>query len=822
MTSKNMGICPYTISPSRIVAALLLALAIVLQLRTPVSAQELPSAEKATEGLNRIEGFVDVFWDDQQGKVLIEIDENDGPFIYHAALAGGLGSNDVGLDRGLLGPTKLVRFRRIGKKVLLFEENTRYRADSENPDERLAVDDAFAPSIVHGFDVVGRSGSRLVLDATSFVVRDAMGLAKTLADAGQGQFTLDASRSAVNPDVVRSFPSNTELEAFLTFSGGDPGRFVRDVAADPSSVTLRIRHSLVALPDDDYTPRAFDPRAGYFGITYVDYSTPISAEKERRFISRHRVTVRDGKVVEPIVYYLDRGVPEPIRSALLEGAGWWSEAFAAAGLPDAFRVELLPEGVDALDIRYNAIQWVHRATRGWSWGDVVVDPRTGEIIKGYVALGSLRVRQDYLIAESLLGSPGGDGSEDDDPALRPALARIRQLAAHEVGHTLGLQHNFAASLAGRASVMDYPAPLVFVNESGAFDHDRAYGVGIGEYDKYAIRYGYTIFNGDETAGLNQIIGERRNAGIQYITDEDARPAGGAHPGAHLWDNGENVLEGLEAEMTLRRRGLAAFGLDRLPAGRPVATLEDVLVPLYLRHRYQLEAATKLVAGVWYEYEIVGEPSNHVRPVDESTQRRALAEVLAALDPAELRIPESVRSVLPPRPPGYPATRELFSGETGLTFDAVSPAGALADFVFGLLIQPERAARLAYQKMDHPSLPGLDEVLGTISGAVFAGPADTADAYDRALTRTVQDRWVTALIRLASTSYAADVASQVQSELGRLATNLAESGGSDLAEQAHTERLAARIDRFLLRPYKESDGPQPVEMPPGSPIGSSKN
>ncbi|HEX9660240.1 MAG TPA: zinc-dependent metalloprotease, partial [Rhodothermales bacterium] len=812
MTSKNMGICPVEMSGRRVTIGLLLTIALLFLTTAILPGQDLATAEAATQGLSRQEGFVDVFWNDADGKVLIEFDDGAGPFLYHTALAGGLGSNDVGLDRGLLGATKLVRFRRIGKRVLMFEENTRYRATSDNEYERVAVEDAFARSVVHGFDLVGRTGSRLVIDATSFIVRDAMGIARQLKQSGQGDFALDSGRSAVNPDVIRAFPHNAELEAWLTFTSSDPGGYVAQVATDPYAVTLRLRHSLIALPDEGYAPRRFDPRAGYYGITFVDYSTSISAEKEQRFIARHRLRLEQDRVVEPIIFYLDRGVPEPIRSALLDGARWWTEAFEAAGLPDAYQVEMLPEGADALDIRYNVIQWVHRATRGWSWGDTVVDPRTGEILKGYVALGSLRVRQDYLLAQSLLGSTAPD---PNDPTLEPALARIRQLAAHEVGHALGLVHNFAASVSDRASVMDYPAPLVRLDQSGSFSHDNAYTVGIGEWDKYAIRYGYTPFPMavDEEEGLTRIVRDRREAGLQFISDTDARPVGGAHPEAHLWDNGPDILEALEGEMALRRVGLEQFGPERLQDGRPLATLEDVLVPLYLRHRYQLEAAAKLVGGVWYEYELVGEPSTPVRSVDGDTQRRAVRGLLGALAPAELRIPERVRRVLPPRPLGYPPTRELFQGDTGLTFDAFAPAEAVAHFVFGLLVDPERATRLAYQKVDDPSLPGLDEVLREVRDSVFAGGGTGDSAYDGSIRRIVQDAWTNALIELAGKDLSVDAAAILDAELTSLSGQLSEGSTAKPIVLAHRSRLAARIDRFLLRSFEDRSEPDAADLPP---------
>jgi hypothetical protein len=451
-------------------------------------AQPLPTIEEKTVGFERMEGFFSMYWDAAGGNVWLEIPRFDEPFLYVVSQPAGLGSNDVGLDRTQLGGERIVHFERVGPKVLLVQPNLDYRAVTENEAERRSVRDAFAPSVVWGFTAAAESGGRVLVNATDFIVRDAHGVVRRLRDTGQGSFGLDASRSTPYLDGTRAFPKNTEMEARLTFTGDNPGRHVREVAADPYAVTLRVRHSFVELPPPGYEPRAFDPRSGYFPLTYADYSALIGDEIQQRLIYRHRLQKKDpnaavSEAVEPIVYYLDPGTPEPVRSALLEGARWWAEAFEAAGFRDAYRVEMLPEGADPMDVQYNVIQWVHRSTRGWSYGSSVSDPRTGEIIKGHVLLGSLRVRQDYLLAEGLLAPYVGDRSAgyppEDDPMLEMALARIRQLSAHEVGHTIGLAHNFAASVNHRASVMDYPAPLAVVGPDGRISLDDAYDTGIG-------------------------------------------------------------------------------------------------------------------------------------------------------------------------------------------------------------------------------------------------------------------------------------------------------------------------------------------------------
>ena len=582
-------------------------------------------------------------------------------------------------NRGQLGKEHVVKFVRVGPKVLLVEMNYKFRAVSDNDAEQKSVEAAFAQSVLWGFKVEINSGNQVVVDATSFLLRDAHDVIGKLKESKQGNYKLDPLRSAIYLPRCKAFPKNTELEATLTFTGTPTDKYIRSVTPSPEAVTVRQHHSFIELPDNDYEPRIYDPRSGYYDVNYKDYATPIDQPLIKRFITRHRLkkvnpSAAVSEAVDPIIYYLDPGAPEPVRSALLDGARWWNQAFEAAGYKDAFQVKILPDEADPMDVRYNLIQWVHRSTRGWSYGSTVIDPRTGEIIKGHVSLGSLRVRQDFLIAQGLI-KPYVTGKPVAKEMEAMALARLRQLSAHEVGHTIGLTHNFAASYNDRASVMDYPHPYVTLKSDGTMDFSKAYDDKIGAWDKRAVLYGYQGFpkGTDVEKALNTILLENNKLGLKHISDEDARPLGGAHPYAHLWDNGTDAVAEFKRLTAVRKKALESFGEDNIPPNAPMATLEEVLVPLYLSHRYQMEAVSKLIGGVDYEYTVRqdGRPLHQV--VSDQKQRAALSLLLESLKPDFLSLPENVLKVIPPKPVGYSRTKESFESRTGLTFDPIAIA-----------------------------------------------------------------------------------------------------------------------------------------------------
>ena len=543
--------------------------------------------ETFTKGFNKKEGFINYYWDDSKGKLYLEISKLEEELLYVNYLSAGVGSNDIGLDRGQIGGSRIIKFVKMGPKVFMVQPNYTFRAVSNNSEEVKSIEDAFAKSTLWGFSVVAQSGYRYLIDASEFIIKDSHRISQRLMQRKQGSFKVDKKSSSFDNSNSKNFPLNSELEAFLTFRGVATGGWLRSVSPDAETFSVRTRHSFVQLPDDGYTPRKFDPRAGYGAMTFYDYASPIEDDLHVKYIRRHRLIKKYpnkemSEAVEPIIYYLDRGVPEPVKSALIEGASWWNEAFEAAGFKNAFQIKVLPEGADMLDVRYNVIQWVHRSTRGWSYGASVVDPRTGEIIKGHVSLGSLRVRQDYLIAEGLLRPYANDNNSDLMEEM--AIKRLRQLSAHEVGHTIGLSHNFVSSARNRKSVMDYPHPLIKFSNNKV-DLSEAYDHGIGDWDKLAINWGYRQFDSNENDKLNKILQDGYKDDIYFITDQDSRPAGSAHPRSHLWDNGFDAADELNRMLDIRRHILDNFLDNAIKSGEPMSSIEEVLVPMYLLHRY---------------------------------------------------------------------------------------------------------------------------------------------------------------------------------------------------------------------------------------------
>lgn len=791
------------------------------------AAQTNDAVAAAVSGKTSLPGYFPMYWDDAAGRLLLVVDRWDTEFLYINSLPAGVGSNDLGLDRGQLGAQRIVYFRRVGPKVLLMQPNIDYRASSPDAAERAAVDQSFAQAVAWGFKAEAVSGDRALIDITDFALRDAHGIIPKLKEMNEGAFKVDASRSAIYLDRTKNFPKNSEIESTVTYvTDGEMGKYLRTVAPSAAEFTVRQHHSFVELPDSGYRPRRFDPRSGYFDVKFADFAAPIEDSIEKRLLPRHRLRKQDpaaklGDPVKPIVYYLDRGAPEPIRGALLEGARWWSQAFEAAGYRNAFRVELLPEGADPMDLRYNVIQWVHRSTRGWSYGSSVIDPRTGEILKGHVTLGSLRVRQDYLIATGLL-APYEEGKPVSPQMKEMALARLRQLSAHEVGHTLGLAHNFAASLNGNASVMDYPHPYIALDEKGAVDLSKAYSVGIGEWDKAAIAYGYQDFpsGADEAAALGDILSKAYQKGLRYMSDPDARPAGSASPDGHLWDNGPDPAAELVRLTRVRQAVLARFSENVLRPGEPLAAMGETLTPIYLLHRYQVEAAAKVVGGLDYAYSVRGTVVDAtgapVRPISRERQQAALTALLGTLTPEFLRTPERILETIPPHPPGFSRSAESLPSHTGRAFDPLGAAEVAADHTTTLLLNPERAARLLqYAARDRGQLR-LEEVIDQLLEATLR--AARREGMEGALQRTTNAVALYRLMALAQSPASTDETKAIASmKLSGIKEYLEKSESPDTPWKAHSAWLASRIGRFEANP-KEIPMPKPEDAPPGQPIG----
>lgn len=786
-----------------------------------ILAQKLPTVEDKTSALKKYPGFINFYWSDTSGKIWLEIDKTDSEFLYITSLPAGLGSNDVGLDKGSLSDTRIVKFNRVGRKLLLVQPNYGYRANSNNPFERRAVEQSFAQSILWGFTIEAESNGHVLVDATDFLLRDAEGVANRIKNMKQGSYTFDKSRSAMYLPNIKNFPLNTELETTITLTNADgiSGNFVNSVTPSAEAITLRMHHSFIQLPDKDYEPRVFDPRSSFIPVSYFDYATPVSEPIEKYFIIRHRLKKKNpnavkSEPVKPIIYYLDNGTPEPIRSALLEGASWWNQAFEAAGFINAFQVKVLPDSADPMDIRYNMINWVHRSTRGWSYGEAVVDPRTGEIIKGNVRLGSLRVRQDYLIVQGLL-APFENGMPVDDKMLKMALARLRQLAAHEVGHTLGLMHNYAASTVNRSSVMDYPPPSVSLNANGNIDLTNAYATGIGDWDKVSITWGYSEFvhGADEKSALNNILSSAEQKGLLFISDRDARAAGGLHPYAHLWDNGKNAVDELRTTMKVREKALQQFGENNIRPGMPMAFLEDVLVPVYFYHRYQIEAATKIVGGMNYTYALRGDGQLVTQPVSKTEQQKALNAIVDCLDPKFLMLPDRIIKMIPPRPAGYDFTRELFKKRTGLAFDALSPAETSADLPLSFLFNTERMNRMVEYSAENNGL-GLDEMIKTLIDKTWK--AARQKGMEGLIQMQTEQVLLTYLLSASIDDNASFITrSVVNKALADLRTFI-EAKKKTTTDATYSGHLVLALER--MKSPEKAKPTLHTEIPPGSPIG----
>ena len=779
--------------------------------------------EVFSKDFEKKEGFVDFFWNESKGKVYLNIKELNQEFIYVNYLSAGVGSNDIGLDRGQIGGTKIISFVKMGSKILMIQPNYKFRAITANLDEKKSVADAFASSAIWGFDIVDSKEDSYMIDFTEFLLRDSHGITNRLKRQKQGTFSVDKESSSFDNSRSKNFPLNTELEVFLTFKGQVDGNALRSVSPSSESFSVRTRHSFVKLPDDNYTPRKFDARSGFGAISYYDYATPINQSIDKKFIRRHRLQKKNpeqeiSEAIEPIIYYLDRGAPEPVKSALIEGASWWNEAYEAAGFKNAFQVKVLPEGADMLDVRYNVIQWVHRSTRGWSYGSSVVDPRTGEIIKGHVSLGSLRVRQDFLIAEGLLRPYSSDQSNTQMEKM--SVERLRQLSAHEVGHTIGLSHNYISSARNRKSVMDYPHPLILLKDNKV-DLSQAYDHGIGDWDKLAINWGYRQFDSgsDENNKLEGILQKGYKDNLFYITDQDSRPPGSAHPRSHLWDNGFSAAKELNRMLKIRKIILEDFSDNVVKKGSPMSSIEEVLVPMYLLHRYQIEAASKVVGGLEYSYAMKGDGQTPTKMLSFKEQEEALQSLLSSINPYNLILPETLLKLIPPRAYGYPRTRETFKSRTGLTFDPLMAAETAINMSLSMLLHHERASRLVVLKSRNSGQMGLEYVLNKLIDNTILKPLDSFSDLEAEIQKVVNYSVLNHMFSLAINK---NTHEQVNAILYSAIIGIQKQINDFLKENkrdsSHEKYMLRKINQFLSG-EAEVFTPNQLKSPDGSPIGS---
>ena len=761
------------------------------------------------------QGFMDFSYNDDSGKIFLEIDNLDNEFLYINSLSRGVGNNDLGLDRGQLGNSRIVYFTKRGNKILLIQPNLRYISNSSNELENKAVEEAFARSVLFGFDIVEKSTDSYKIDLTPFLLNDAHGVSQRLRFSNSGSYSLNKSMSAVDLERTKAFPDNIEFDVLLTFTGNPSGSLVRSVTPTASNLTVNQHHSFVKLPDDNYNKRKFDPRSGSNPFIVYDYSTPIDEKLEQRFIVRHRLSKKNpndemSEPVEPIIYYIDNGTPEPVKTALIEGGNWWNQAFESAGYKNAFRIEVLPEDADPMDVRYNLIQWIHRSTRGWSYGASIVDPRTGEIIKGQVSLGSLRVRQDYMILSGLVDNP--NDIQNKSLIKKTSLDRIRQLSAHEIGHTLGFAHNYISSANNRSSVMDYPHPKIDLVD-GKISIADAYSENIGDWDKVSVEYAYRDFPNtkNENNELDKIINEAQKNSLYFLSDSDSRPVGSANPFSHLWDNGELPYKELNKLLKVRDLALKNIDLDNLVDGEPYDRIEDILVPIYMLHRYQIEAAAKAIGGVDYLYFVKNNNNDKVKFVDSKLQRKSLESLLSVLKPKNLVLPNNLIDILSPRSFRNPRTRENFVSNTGVTFDYINTSSSLINHTLTFLLNPERINRINQQNIFGDNILTLENYLAEISKSIFDNKK--LNTYEESVNKNTSSLYLDHLFMAFNNSRTNDLSksiilASIMDTMNNLSTN----------PNNYNRFLINKIDGFLNNP----DQYKPIEktkIPDGSPIGN---
>jgi Met-zincin/Domain of unknown function (DUF5117) len=806
--------------------------------QTPTS----PSAEKVTlasrtAGLQRHDGFFPYYLDEKKGSILFELSLSalNREFLYFTGMGTGVGSTQIFADRSSFGSSALCRLRRIGARVLVIRENTDFRAENGNAELKHSVASSFPTSVLAVLPVEAEQDGGVLVDASALIVRDAADLLSQLRrptravggvlvrdERPAGDWRLDRDRSLVDPDHSGSFPLNTEIEVLLTFASESESNLNQP---DPHSLSVREHHSFMALPEPGYGPRERDPRVGFSSAGFQDFSQPYDRPLNRYLISRWRLQKKNpnaalSEPVKPIVFYLDRAIPEPVRSATRRGALWWNAAFEQAGFKDALRIEDLPEGADPLDIRYPTIQWTNRSGRGWSVGMSHTDPRTGEIIHAVVQLDSHRMRTVNNYWESAI--PSGRGTEE--PALDTFAAldnldpqtseeevmvnRLALLTCHEMGHVLGLDHNFVASTYGRGSVMDYFAPRVRLRADGTADLSDAYMQGVGIYDRFAIEWGYSegvpeISAKEEQARLDAIVKGSISKGVVWGNYDDPR--------WNAYDDGPDPVTWLKEVFPVRDSLLAHYGPGMLRPGEPNSILASRFPLVYLFHRYGLAAAINVVGSAKVPLSLAGDGQQPVSVWPVEGQREALRLVLHALDPAELTIPAGLWNALAPVE-NRDADPERFTSSAGYLFNPQDGARAVAEIVVGGLLDPQRMQRLGVISRQQENSLSPQAVISALVSAGFSGKAETSAQKD--VTAVVQTQIAEQLMILATNSNATP---EVQAVAWAGIREVQSAVKNSPTKSPALNRIDQEITLFLHNPNQNTPKLKPSGAPAGPPV-----